>query len=289
MFRLLRAWVRLTPALISIAFLASLLVHGVPAADSFRFAILGDRTGEAQPGVYEQVWKEVAAENPALVVSVGDTIQGTDDATAEAEWRQVRRILDPFSRYPLYLAPGNHDVWSPASKRLFERYAAHPLHYSFNYGPAHFTVLDNSQSDELSNEELSFLEADLKANPTQPIKIIVSHRPSWLVNVALRNPDFALHKLAARYGVRYVIAGHLHQMLCLQLEGITYISMPSSGGHLRLSKAYADGWFFGHALVEIQGTGSDFRIKETGAPNGEGRITRVGDWGMAGLLKKNLP
>jgi hypothetical protein len=47
-----------------------------PAPDSFRFAILGDRTGEAQRGVYEQVWEEVAAESPALVVSVGDTIQG---------------------------------------------------------------------------------------------------------------------------------------------------------------------------------------------------------------------
>jgi len=48
--------------------------------DSFQFVVLGDRTGDAQPGVYEQVWQEAAAENPAFVVSVGDSIEGSSDA-----------------------------------------------------------------------------------------------------------------------------------------------------------------------------------------------------------------
>ena len=79
------------------------------------------------------------------------------------------------------------------------------------------------------------------------------HRPSWIVNVALRNPNFPLHQLARRYGVQYVVAGHIHQMLHLELEGVTYVSMVSSGGHLRASGRYQDGWFFGHALVEVTG------------------------------------
>jgi 3',5'-cyclic-AMP phosphodiesterase len=264
-----------------------LYIRATPAPDSFRFAILGDRTGEAQPGVYEQVWKEVAAESPAFVVSVGDTIQGMNDASAEEEWLQAGRILKPFRGYPLYLAPGNHDIWSEASERLFRQYAGHPVHYSFDYGQAHFTVLDNSRSDELSAQELAFLETDLKAHAGQPLKIIVSHRPSWLLNVALRNPNFALHQLARRYGVQYVVAGHVHQMLHLELEGVTYVSMASSGGHLRLSGAYADGWFFGHALVEVHGKSIDFQIKELKPPHGDGRITKLTDWGMAGLVKRD--
>ena len=267
---------------------AALLAVGAaaPAPDSFRFAILGDRTGEAQRGVYEQVWKEVAAENPAFVVGVGDTIQGMSDATAEAEWREAGRILRLFSRYPLYLAPGNHDVWSPASERLFRQYAAHPTHYSFDYGQAHFTILDNSRSEELPANELVFLEADLKAHASQPLKTIVMHRPSWIVDVALRNPNFALHQLARRYGVQYVVAGHVHQMLRLELEGVTYVSMASSGGQFRLSGLYQDGWFFGHALVEVHAQGIDFQIREAGPPRGKGRITKLTDWGMAGLVKR---
>jgi predicted phosphodiesterase len=264
-----------------------LCIRGTPPPDSFRFAILGDRTGEAQPGVYEQVWKDVAAENPAFAVSVGDTIQGMNDASAEAEWRKAVQIFKPFDSYPLYLAPGNHDVWSLTSERLFQQYAAHPLHYSFDYGQAHFTILDNSRSEELPARELDFLEKDLRAHAGQPVKIIVSHRPSWLIDVALRNPNFALHQLARRYGVQYVVAGHVHQMLRLELEGVTYVSMASSGGHLRSSGGYEDGWFFGHALVEVHGDRIDFQMRELGTPRGEGRITKLTDWGMAGLVKKD--
>ncbi len=183
--------------------------------------------------------------------------------------------------------PGNHDIWSAASERLFQQYAAHPIHYSFDYEDAHFTILDNSRSEELSARELAFLEADLKAHAKQPLKIIVSHRPSWLMNVALQNPKFTLHQLARRYGVRYVIAGHLHQMLRLELEGVTYISMPSSGGHLRLSRAYEDGWFFGYALVKVHGESIDFQIRELDKPFGEGRITKLTDWGISGLVKRD--
>ena len=32
-------------------------IAGAASPDSFRFVILGDRTGETQPGVYERVWQ----------------------------------------------------------------------------------------------------------------------------------------------------------------------------------------------------------------------------------------
>jgi Icc protein len=265
--------------------LAALIrLSGGPAPDSFRFTILGDRTGEARPGVYEQVWREAAAENPAFVLSVGDTIQGLNDASAEAEWREVQGILAPYQRFPLYLAPGNHDIWSDASATLFQKHSAHAPHYSFNYGAAHFTILDNSRSDEFSEEEMSFLEKDLEANTKQPVKFIVSHRPSWLVPAAFANRDYALIKLARKYGVQYVIAGHLHQLLHIDLDGVTYLSVESSGGHLRGSEKYEDGWFFGQTKVEVRGTAVNIQIEELKPPNGQGRITSPKDWGKLGKL-----
>src|SRR5437667_12395694 len=85
--------------------LAALIgLAGAPPPESFRFVVLGDRTGETQLGVYERVWKQVAAEAPAFVLSVGDTIQGLNDETAEAEWLQAQQILALFKRIPLHLA-----------------------------------------------------------------------------------------------------------------------------------------------------------------------------------------
>lgn len=255
---------------------------------SFRFVILGDRTGEAEPGVYERVWQEAATENPAFVLSVGDSIQGLNDATAEAEWRQFEEILTPYRRFPLFLAPGNHDIWSARSATLFQKHAAHPAqpphlaHYGFDYAQAHFTILDNSRSDSLPPEELQFLQTDLEAHKDQPVKFIVSHRPSWLVDAMFQNPRSRLHQLAKQYGVQYVIAGHLHQMLDIDLEGVTYLSMASAGGHLRGTMQYRDGWFFGYALVGVRGQAVDFHIKELKPPQGQGRVTELKDWRRAG-------
>jgi 3',5'-cyclic-AMP phosphodiesterase len=250
-------------------------------AGSFHFVILGDRTGEAQPGVYEQIWKETAAENPAFVVTVGDTIQGLADATADAEWHQVERILAPYKRWPLYLTPGNHDIWSELSEKLYTKYSGHAVHYSFDHEQAHFSVLDNSRTEVFSANELEWLESDLQAHRQQPLKFVISHRPSWIVEILLKNPKSAIHQLAKKYGVQYVISGHIHQMLHANLEGVEYLSMPSAGGHLRGTKKYEDGWFFAHTLVTIDGTTAQFQIKEM---KPSGRVSAPGDWGASGLV-----
>ena len=268
---------RTASCLLLLAALVSLLL-AAPPDGPFRFVLLGDRTGDTRPGIYERVWRQVADEHPAFVLSVGDTIEGANDAAADAEWRQIRATLRPYQRIPLYLTPGNHDVWSALSEKLYQQYSGHPLHYSFDYAQAHFTVLDNSRSEFLSVEEMNFLESDLAAHAGQSVKFIVSHRPSWVVDVAFKNPGFPLHRLARKYGVCCVVAGHIHEMLHMELDGVSYVSLPSAGGHLRLSGRYEDGWFFGHTLVEVRGADVRFEIKEI-----EGRVTGLGDWGNVGL------
>jgi len=261
----------------------SFLAFWLAAAYGQRFVILGDRTGSVQPGVYEQVWREAAAEKPGFVVTVGDMIEGLVDGNAAGEWAEALRLIQPYAAFPLYLAAGNHDIWSPASEILFRKNSGRPPHYAFDRGAAHFTVLDNSRSEELADAELSFLEADLKANASRPVKFVISHRPSWILNVALRNPDFPLHRLAKQYGVKYVIAGHIHQLLHFELDGIEYVSMPSAGGHLRASGEYRAGWFFGYTVVQMEDQAAKFTIHELRSPKGEGRVTDLAGWGMLGL------
>ncbi|MFZ0592381.1 MAG: metallophosphoesterase, partial [Bryobacteraceae bacterium] len=202
------------------------------------------------------------------------------------EWQQVEKILDRHPSLPVYLAPGNHDIWSPLSERLFRKFARRAPHYGFDFQNLHVTVLDNSRTEQLSAAELEFLEQDLQAHERQPAKLVVCHRPSWLFPVLFKNPNSPLHQLAKRFGVRYLVAGHLHEMLHFELEGVTYLSMPSAGGHLRASGRYEDGWFFGHTLVEDDNDTLKFRIEEAKAPIGEGRITSEADWGAAGLVNR---
>jgi predicted phosphodiesterase len=264
------------------------LLAGESGQSSFRFAILGDRTGEAVPGVYEEAWREIDADRPDFVITVGDTIQGGDDAHAESEWREVRRMLARYRKYRMFFVPGNHDVWSPISARLYERYTRRSLHYSFNYKQAHFTILNNSGADSLSPDEISYLRSDLQANANQPVKFVFFHRPSWLLHALLNNPDFPLHQVAAQYGVQFVICGHLHEMLHFDLGPVTYVSMASSGGHLRDPKTYEAGWFFQHTLVTVKGSTADFVIKELKPPFGQARTSGLKDWGTKNLLNSEI-
>ena len=251
--------------------------------DALQFAIVGDRTGEPVAGVYEQVFRETAADHPRFVITVGDSIQGGSDLTVDSEWRDVVKLLAPFRKVQIFFTPGNHDVWSIRSAQAYEKYTRRPLHYSFDFGRAHFVVLDNSRSDELPAEELAFLRKDLELHSKQHVNFIVSHRPSWVLKAVLRNPEFPLQQIAESHDVHYVIAGHLHEMLHVDLDGVTYVSVPSAGGHLRASRKYDDGWFFGHVMVTIRGSSADFLIKETGPPFGQSRVTHLNDWGAAGL------
>ncbi len=267
-------------AVISLIFLAA------DSPPSFSFAVIGDRTGEAQPGVYEQVWRDVAKENPRFVLSVGDTIQGLNDKAARGEWEQIAAKLRPYKAIPLYLAPGNHDIWSRDSEHLFQRFSHQPPNYSFDVEQIHVTVLDTSRSDTLSDAEMRFLEDDLKAHSQRPVKIVLSHRPFWLLPVLFGMSQSPVHQLLVRYGAQYVLTGHLHKMVHANLDGITYLCMPSAGGHLRDTKRYEDGWFFGHTIVQVKGERLTMRIEEVGPPRGEGRVSTIDDWGVAGLIKK---
>jgi predicted phosphodiesterase len=276
-------------ARILICFVAICLSGKGQAHPESQFAILGDRTGEVQPGVYEQVWRETAAEKPSFVLTVGDTIQGLNNNTARSEWGSIRRLLLPYASIPIYLTAGNHDVWSQESEALFKKYSRHGIHYSFDVEQVHVTVLDNSRSDQLSADEMQFLENDLKTHANRRIKIIVSHRPSWLLPVILGDTNSRLHQLAKHYEVAYVIAGHIHQMLHFELDGVTYLSIPSAGGHLRASKRYEDGWFFAHTVAQVNGNKLRFKIEEVSSPFGSGRVTSAEDWGAAGLVNRNAP
>ncbi len=237
-----------------------------PPKNDFRFAILGDRTGDANQQIYERIWRDVNALHPDFVINVGDTIQGGNDTTTEAEWQALR----PLWKYPQYFTPGNHDIWSAASRKIYEKQTGRPAFYSFNYHDAHFTVLDNSQTENLSGQQMDFLAHDLDQNKDRDPKFVFFHKPVWLVPVKFQSGEFPFHQLARKYGVRYVVSGHGHQFVRLMQDGIVYLEAGSSGAKLK-GEGFSAGWFFGHILARVQGSNVDMTVNEVGEPFGKGR------------------
>lgn len=253
--------------------------------NDFRFSILGDRSGAVNAQAYERVWREVDLLHPDFVINVGDVIQGGNDELAESEWEEVSRLWARY-RYPMYFTPGNHDVWNETSRQLYEHVTGRPLSYSFTHQDAHFTVLDNSRSLNLSEQQVKFLEADLKRNQERSPKFVFLHQPYWIVFLKLGSGEFPLHQLASKYGVNYVISGHGHQFVRLARDGVVYLEVGSSGAGIGASagsdEAFARGLFCHHVWVTVKGSSAYFTVKEIDAPYGKGRMFRAEDWYGAG-------
>ncbi|MFN7924846.1 MAG: metallophosphoesterase [Bryobacteraceae bacterium] len=253
--------------------------------NDFRFSIIGDRTGGAQPQIYGRVWREVDMLHPDFVINVGDTIQGGSDDLAPSQWQELRPIWERYDHYPLYFTAGNHDVFSDTSRQLYEKESGRPLFYSFNYEEAHFTVLDNSRSEDLSEQQIQFLEQDLEANKDRSPKFIFFHRPYWIPLLKL-GADFPLHRLAKKYGVEHVISGHGHQFVRIVRDGIAYMEVGSSGGTmakaLEMGHGFKEGRFYHHVWGHVKGRKVMMTVKEIDGAKGAGRMFRAEDWDQNG-------
>ena len=268
-----------------LAGVAGLRAWAEPKND-FRFSILGDRTGSTQAGIYGRVWREVDLLHPDFVMNVGDTIQGGSDAAAVKEWRELRPFFAQYNQYPLYFTPGNHDVFSAASQLLYEKETGRPVQYGFNYQDAHFTVLDNSRSLELSAEQLEFLERDLVKNKDRSPKFVFFHQPFWIPLIKLGASNFPLHQLALKYGVTHIFSGHGHQFLRMTREGISYIEVGSSGAHMtaamELGHGFKEGRFYHHVWARVKGAKVELTVKEIDGAGGAGRMFDAAQWDESG-------
>ncbi|MEO7653428.1 MAG: metallophosphoesterase [Bryobacteraceae bacterium] len=254
--------------------------------NDFRFSIMGDRTGGPTPEIYGRVWREIDLLHPDFVINVGDTIQGGKDDVAQSQWDDLRPVWERYKHYPLYFTPGNHDIFSEQSREIYNKETGRPGFYSFNYQEAHFTVLDNSRTTELTEAQIQFLEADLKANRDRRPKFIFFHKPYWIAYLKLKTSAFPLHQLARQYGVDHVVSGHGHQFVRMVRDDITYMEVGSSGGSIKRGlergEGFAQGWFYHHVWGRVKGSKVEMSVKELDGPVGKGRMFRAEEWDETG-------
>ncbi len=236
--------------------------------------------------VYSRVWREVSLFQPDLAVSIGDIIQGTVDATAAKEWDEMQPLFDRYRHCPLHHTPGNHDIWSPHSEKVYLEKTGHAPYYSFVHQNAVFIILDNSRTEDLAPGQLAFCEQELKKHADRSPKFVLCHKPFWLLPIRLGNGNFKLHQLARQYHVDYVLSGHGHQLVHLQRDGIHYVEIGSSGGSiergLKLGQGFKDGWFYHWFWVMVEGGKPTITVKELSSNWGQGRMFNLNDWEAAG-------
>lgn len=106
-----------------------------------RFAVIGDNTGIARPGVFDDAMTQLNWLQPDFVLSVGDLIEGyTEDRTKiSAQWSAIDASIGKLN-CPFVYTVGNHDVNNAETLDAW-RSRRGATYYSFTFKNALFLVL----------------------------------------------------------------------------------------------------------------------------------------------------
>jgi 3',5'-cyclic AMP phosphodiesterase CpdA len=211
------------------------------------------------PDVIRCLKKDLAKLQPDFILATGDICSHqTRDAMFAA-----RDLMDSLN-FPYYPMGGNHDFVLEDSRKWFlEAFHAHlPVqntYYSFDYKDIHFVVLDawwkwsddslslisepdiaESQNTdlvgarwELPQEQLDWLEQDLKANPDKPCLVSCHYpaigiperlkRPSIKDGGHLQNGEELIALLHKHPQVKAIFSGHLHMHIIEKDDQLTHV------------------------------------------------------------------
>jgi len=171
----------------------------------FRFAVYGDT--RSYPDRHQVVTEAIAKENPAFVVCSGDLVA---DGDAWDQWKA--QFFDPARSYleraTLWPVRGNHDGNGTLFASLFGLPETR-LYYSFNFGNAHFVILD-SQLEDKGHAMLRWLKRDLAERHAE-WNFVFYHIPTF--NVGGHTSDWGRDDYLPVFesaGVDFTLTGHSH-------------------------------------------------------------------------------
>lgn len=147
-----------------------------------RFAVYGDMRAPGH-AAHADVAAALVKERPALVLNTGDLVATGSEESAWQKYFEITAGLGAIA--PIVPALGNHDAGrggagSPKAWRLFAMSQANPNgHYtSFDWGGAHFVILDTNRVDRA---QIAWLERDLAAARGRKVRAIFAfcHDSPW--------------------------------------------------------------------------------------------------------------
>lgn len=206
--------------------------------DSLTFFAYGDtRSG---PEIHDQISASILQQitldpsEQTFVISTGDLMDtANEESLQENEFAADQpNIRSSMAVLPVVNIMGNHD-----GTKLFKEYFPYPYtstyDWSFDYGPAHFIVIDQYIDLVQGSERWFWLKNDLSTTQKR-WKFILLHEPGWSAGHHENNltVQTVIQPLAVAYGVQVIIAGHNHYYARAEVDGVTHITTGGGGAPL---------------------------------------------------------
>jgi 3',5'-cyclic AMP phosphodiesterase CpdA len=167
---------------------------------------------------------------PALVLHTGDITHLSKPQQFDA----AEGMLSGLKITELHTTPGEHDVTDGQGVEYFARFGKasnNKGYYSFDHAGVHFIALINVLNFKpnglggLGQEQLAWLEADLKPRSASTPIVVFAHMPLWTIyepwGWGTGDADQAMVYLR-RFGSVTVLNGHIHQIVQKVEGNITF-------------------------------------------------------------------
>src|SRR5664280_2972904 len=173
-------------------------------------------------GTLEEAITRIKAipQKPAFMIHTGDITH----LSKEQEFDDAEKIISQ-ARLDVHYVPGEHDIIDPENKLYKERYGRGTKgsgYYSFDANGVHFMGLVNVANlkgggmGSLGEEQLQWVEDDLKGKSASTPIVVFAHIPLWTVypqwSWGTEDSAQALATLK-RFGSVTVLNGHIHQVM----------------------------------------------------------------------------
>jgi Icc protein len=146
-------------------------------------------------------------------------------------------VRDAFihSQSPVYCIPGNHDI----PEAMYATLSGAPFNVSQVSSINNWIILlintwiANTADGELGDEQLAEIDGLLAEHSDKHALLCLHHHPiamgsAWLDTVALRDADDFRACVAKHNNVRGILWGHVHQAMDTVIDGVRYMSTPST-------------------------------------------------------------
>ena len=200
-------------------------------SENFQFAIVGDRTGQHRPGVFEDGITKLNLLRPEFVMSVGDLIEGytKDEGEIDQQWEEIDGVTNRLDA-PFFYVAGNHDLSNDVQKAKW-RQRFGPAYYYFVYRDVLFLCLNTYDPESrISTEQLAYIERALKQNRNVRHTCVFMHEPLW--DYKQETGWSAVEKMLADRPYT-VFAGHYHQYTKFVRHDRRYFVLATTGGGLK--------------------------------------------------------
>ena len=197
------------------------------AGTSVRWGFAADCRSD--PGIHNTTAAQMDSQNARMWVYGGDLCYAATYDYWDTEWFVANQeALNTHTSFAN--APGTHEGWNALTQAFTQSVTGDPAYFSFDYGDAHFVIINNQIDYSQGSAQWNWVADDL-ANTDKTWKIAAFHNSAYVSGG--HGNDAGMVNMTTQIfepnGVQLTLSGHSHFYQHNEVNGITHMVIGTFG------------------------------------------------------------